>query len=309
MQFTAATYGLGLVAGSASVLSPCVLPLLPILATSALAKHRFGIIALAAGLAISFAGVGIFLATLGASAGLDPEILRRWAAGLMVFFGLVMLSGTLQGFFSRLSSVVGAKGQQALDDVKGNGLLGQTMMTVAGVRLDPLRRANAGCGDVAGGTRSGPRPNRYPDGAVRFGRGTAARFARYDLESFADEGARHACRMGQDGPLDARCPFRCHGDDRHHRRRPPVGNPSPVCQSSVAHQSDNIPMRTGLPHRSARNGCRESAALHSHGSHNGRLAENCRRSMGRGPLPPLRGPADYQEAVDPRYVPVASALI
>lgn len=128
MQFTAATYGLSLVAGSASVLSPCVLPLLPILATSALAKHRLGVIALAGGLAISFAGVGIFLATLGASAELDPEVLRRGAASLMVFFGLVMLSGTLQRAFSRLSSVVGAKGQQALDDVKGNGLLGQMMV-------------------------------------------------------------------------------------------------------------------------------------------------------------------------------------
>ena len=49
MQFAVATYGLGFVAGAASVLSPCVLPLLPILATSALAKHRFGIVALAGG--------------------------------------------------------------------------------------------------------------------------------------------------------------------------------------------------------------------------------------------------------------------
>ncbi|MGF6763826.1 cytochrome c-type biogenesis protein [Paraburkholderia sp. GAS33] len=128
MQFAVATYGLGFVAGAASVLSPCVLPLLPILATSALAKHRFGIVALAGGLAISFAGVGIFLATLGASAGLDPEVLRRGAAGVMVFFGLVMLSGTLQRAFSRLSAVIGVKGQQALDDVKGNGLLGQMMV-------------------------------------------------------------------------------------------------------------------------------------------------------------------------------------
>jgi cytochrome c biogenesis protein CcdA len=93
-----------------------------------LAKHRFGIVALAGGLAISFAGVGIFLATLGASAGLDPEVLRRGAAGVMVFFGLVMLSGTLQRAFSRLSAVIGVKGQQALDDVKGNGLLGQMMV-------------------------------------------------------------------------------------------------------------------------------------------------------------------------------------
>jgi cytochrome c biogenesis protein CcdA len=128
MQFTAATYGLGFVAGSASVLSPCVLPLLPILATSALARHRFGIIALAGGLAISFAGVGIFLATLGVSAGLDPEALRRVAASLMVLFGLVMLSDTLQRAFSRFSFVIGEKGQRALDDVEGNGLLGQMMV-------------------------------------------------------------------------------------------------------------------------------------------------------------------------------------
>jgi cytochrome c biogenesis protein CcdA len=93
-----------------------------------LAKHRLGVIALAGGLAISFAGVGIFLATLGASAELDPEVLRRGAASLMVFFGLVMLSGTLQRAFSRLSSVIGAKGQRALDDVKGNGLFGQMMV-------------------------------------------------------------------------------------------------------------------------------------------------------------------------------------
>jgi cytochrome c-type biogenesis protein len=45
-----------------------------------------------------------------------------------VLFGLVMLSGTLQRTFSRLSSVIGAKGQQALDDVEGNGLLGQMMV-------------------------------------------------------------------------------------------------------------------------------------------------------------------------------------
>jgi cytochrome c biogenesis protein CcdA len=93
-----------------------------------LAKHRFGVIALAGGLAISFAGVGIFLATLGASAALDPEVLRRGAASLMVFFGFVMLSGTLQRAFSRLSSIIGTRGQQALDDVKGNGLFGQVMV-------------------------------------------------------------------------------------------------------------------------------------------------------------------------------------
>ena len=60
MDFGASTYAIGFAAGAASSLSPCVLPLLPILAASALSTHRFGPLALAAGLGVSFAAVGIF---------------------------------------------------------------------------------------------------------------------------------------------------------------------------------------------------------------------------------------------------------
>jgi len=50
MDFGAGTYALGFFAGAASILSPCVLPLLPILIVSALSNHRFGTVALALGL-------------------------------------------------------------------------------------------------------------------------------------------------------------------------------------------------------------------------------------------------------------------
>jgi cytochrome c-type biogenesis protein len=128
MDFGLATYALGFGAGVVSVLSPCVLPLLPILAASALSKHRLGAAALALGLGLSFAAVGLFLATLGASIGLDADMLRRLAAALMVAFGLVMLSGRLQEHFARLSAQVGATGQQALDRVSGDGLSGQLLI-------------------------------------------------------------------------------------------------------------------------------------------------------------------------------------
>lgn len=128
MDFGLATYALGFGAGVVSVLSPCVLPLLPILAASALSKHRLGAAALALGLGLSFAAVGLFLATLGASIGLDADMLRRLAAALMVAFGLVMLSGRLQERFARLSAQVGATGQQALDRVSGDGLAGQLLI-------------------------------------------------------------------------------------------------------------------------------------------------------------------------------------
>jgi cytochrome c-type biogenesis protein len=41
------SYGLSLLAGILSTLSPCVLPLLPIVFGSAIAAHRFGALALA----------------------------------------------------------------------------------------------------------------------------------------------------------------------------------------------------------------------------------------------------------------------
>ncbi|MFM0339865.1 cytochrome c biogenesis CcdA family protein [Paraburkholderia fungorum] len=125
MDFGAGTYAIGFAAGAASTLSPCVLPLLPILVASALSSHRLGTLALATGLSVSFAAVGIFIATLGASAGLDPETFRRAAAALMIVFGVVMLSARLQQAFARLVWGLSGAGQNALARVRGDGLPGQ----------------------------------------------------------------------------------------------------------------------------------------------------------------------------------------
>ncbi|MDN7181572.1 cytochrome c biogenesis CcdA family protein [Caballeronia sp. SEWSISQ10-4 2] len=125
MDFGPGTYALGFVAGAASVLSPCVLPLIPILIASALSKHRFGTLALAGGLGLSFAAVGTVLANLGANAGLDPELFRRVAAALMTVFGIVMLSTRLSARFSMWSARVGNVGQGALSSLSGDGLASQ----------------------------------------------------------------------------------------------------------------------------------------------------------------------------------------
>ena len=51
---TGGSIGAGYLAGVLSTLSPCVLPLLPLVVGSALAAHRVGALVLAAGLALSF---------------------------------------------------------------------------------------------------------------------------------------------------------------------------------------------------------------------------------------------------------------
>lgn len=78
-----ATLALGYAAGALSTLSPCVLPILPIVLFAAIERHAWGPIALAAGMALSFAAVGIALATVGFSAGIDPATLRLAIAVLL----------------------------------------------------------------------------------------------------------------------------------------------------------------------------------------------------------------------------------
>lgn len=61
-------------AGVLSILSPCVLPLVPVVLTGAIAEHRLAPLALAAGVALSFTAIGLFVATIGFSIGLDMAI-------------------------------------------------------------------------------------------------------------------------------------------------------------------------------------------------------------------------------------------
>ena len=125
MDFGPGTFALGYLAGVLSTLSPCVLPLLPILIATALAQHRFGPLALAAGLTLSFAVVGLFIATLGASIGLDSGVLRQGAAVLLLLFGAVLLVPRLQQGFAVATARLSASGDGLLAHLTGTGWTGQ----------------------------------------------------------------------------------------------------------------------------------------------------------------------------------------
>lgn len=85
-----------LAAGVLSTLSPCVLPLLPIVLGAALSEHRFGAVALAGGLSLSFVTIGLFVATIGFSIGLDTDVFKLAAATLLIAIGVVLLAPMLQ---------------------------------------------------------------------------------------------------------------------------------------------------------------------------------------------------------------------
>lgn len=125
MEFGVATFGLGYLAGVLSTLSPCVLPLIPILLATAVAAHRLGPYALALGLTLSFSVVGIFLATLGASLGLDAAVFRNVAAVILIGFSVILLSSKLQERFATATSGLSTAGDSLLSRVRLDGVPGQ----------------------------------------------------------------------------------------------------------------------------------------------------------------------------------------
>jgi len=120
-----ATLGLAYLAGLLSTLSPCVLPLLPLVLGSAASAHRFGPLALALGLASSFVIVGLFVATIGFSIGIDADVFRIGAATLMIVIGAVLIVPLFQ---ARLALAAGPLSQWANARLAGfstSGLRGQ----------------------------------------------------------------------------------------------------------------------------------------------------------------------------------------
>ena len=102
-----------------------MLPLLPILAASAVAQHRFGPLALAAGLTLSFTAMGLVLATLGAAIGAEVTLLRKLAAALLVAFGAVLLVPAWQARFAVAAGSASEWGDGFLRRVSGTGWAGQ----------------------------------------------------------------------------------------------------------------------------------------------------------------------------------------
>jgi len=117
--------GLALLAGLLSTLSPCVLPLVPIVIGTALGQHRLGPVALATGLALSFVVIGLFIATAGFAAGLDQELFRSIAAALLILVGGVLLMPRLQLQLAAAAGPIGNWAQARTGGFLTRGLGGQ----------------------------------------------------------------------------------------------------------------------------------------------------------------------------------------
>jgi cytochrome c-type biogenesis protein len=114
-------YGAGLL----TLINPCVLPLLPLIAAAALARHPLGPLAMALGLSAGFtlAGIGVYWLT--SATGLTSDDVALLAGWAMIGFGLVMLVPQAQLGFARLAGAAAGGGTRLAGQVEGHGLGGE----------------------------------------------------------------------------------------------------------------------------------------------------------------------------------------
>jgi cytochrome c biogenesis protein CcdA len=118
----------GFAAGVLSTLSPCVLPLLPLVLGPAASVHRLGLPALALGLVTSFVGIGLFVATIGFSIGLDGDVFRRISAVMLAAMGIVLLSSPLQDHLALAAGGFSNAGNRVMSRLSVDGPGGQLLL-------------------------------------------------------------------------------------------------------------------------------------------------------------------------------------
>ena len=117
--------GAALLAGVLTFLNPCVLPILPLVFGASANQHRHGPVALAGGLALSFTLVGLFVATIGFSLGLNPDLFRTVSAGLLIVFGVLLVVPRAQYAVQAAMGPVAEWGSRRSDAHDASGLGGQ----------------------------------------------------------------------------------------------------------------------------------------------------------------------------------------
>jgi len=114
---------LAFLAGILSLLSPCVLPMIPVVASSATQSSRKGIVTLALGLSLSFAFAGTILTFALISLGLSPEVLRYFSAVLLLAIAVTILVPKAGEWLTlKLSQLTSKLPSQ---NINGNGVMTQ----------------------------------------------------------------------------------------------------------------------------------------------------------------------------------------
>ncbi len=109
-------------AGIFTVLSPCILPILPAILSAGTTHGKLRPLGIALGLILSFTLFTLTLAALTRSLGISPDALRYIAIALIAIFGLIMIFPKLSDLFSSLLMPVTSLGTRLRPTTQRAGL-------------------------------------------------------------------------------------------------------------------------------------------------------------------------------------------
>jgi cytochrome c biogenesis protein CcdA/thiol-disulfide isomerase/thioredoxin len=140
--------------GVVTILSPCILPLLPIVLSGGLAGGKARPFGIVAGFVVSFTIFTLALTAIVQTVGVSPDALRITAAALIGLFGLVLIIPRFGAVFELLASRVARLG--------GAGSVSKS----AGSGARPASEAGSAAEGEAGSGRSRARGSGFAGGAL-----------------------------------------------------------------------------------------------------------------------------------------------
>lgn len=120
--------GLSLAAGSLTTLSPCVLPLLPLVVGGAMQRGRLAPVAMGLGMMASFAAIGMLLGALGPALGIDGDTVRMAGAAMLLAFAVVMLVPALGARFSAWMLPIASTANAASTRLNGGSMFSALLL-------------------------------------------------------------------------------------------------------------------------------------------------------------------------------------
>lgn len=118
-------------AGIFTILSPCILPILPAILSAGTTKGRLRPLGIILGLIISFTFFTLALTAIVHATGLSPNVLRYAAIALIALFGIIMIFPSLSDWFSRITAPIANVGQNLQGKGSATGFGGGFIFGVA----------------------------------------------------------------------------------------------------------------------------------------------------------------------------------
>lgn len=115
-------YGLAFIEGFALILSPCILPILPIILSGTLTGGKRRPIGIIIGFTLFFALFSLLSGVLIRHVGINLDLIRKISYILIIIFGVILVSDYLSNLFSRLTQGLADKGANYADQNSDSGL-------------------------------------------------------------------------------------------------------------------------------------------------------------------------------------------